>query len=450
MKRYLMGFVAAGILLLPGCGWMSSPSELLQPPALSGETSGIRQAVMQNLPDGTKLVVPKRTKHGISAITEADLNGDGVNEAFAFYKNESRDFDFGFLVMRQEKGKWVRAGLYAVPSRGCDYADLADLSGDGIPELLTGWNSGLRDRNELQVYSWKNQSLVQGDKLNYSELVIDDLDEDGKMELVLFQRDSDKLEASAQLYTSGPDGLKKRDQLALDGGINGYSQVVTGLAGDGRRGIFAEMGVGAHSSQTSLILLENGKLKDGLNDRPDQPIWFNPYSVLSQDINGDGIIEAVLQKESVVSGETPLAEMEWIYEWYQWRESGEPARVQETYMNYGAGYRLDLPESWHGRLQISQVNKDRKQVRFSLVALSGKSMELFTIGEYPVKEQARLLGEWREQGVDYVVLGASPSSFLAGIYPHGKSDGTDKERKELADAVPTKEKLQQMFRIIGM
>src|SRR5690606_22643335 len=137
-----------------------------------------------------------------------------------------------------------------------------DVTGNGVKDMLVGWSGGEEVKKELTAYSFEGTSAREIGRHSYTELAVGDLDNDGVSEIVLFQFDRTEHVSKAELYRFIEGKLRPSDRLALDGTINGYSQILLGNATESRKGIFIDAGVGAHSSQTTLLVVEDGRLRN--------------------------------------------------------------------------------------------------------------------------------------------------------------------------------------------
>lgn len=415
MPKFWMRLRWTGLMigLLAGCALNQSPADLLKQPSSAPGEAEIKSTVAQFLPPGAKLTVPMRPKPTKGAILSADVNGDGVQEIAAFYKK--REKGQGLIVLQQQGEGWGKL-FEAAQDMGIEFADFQDLTGDGKPEFVVGWGESAGD-HPLQIFSWKNNSFTEINKLTYSQMVLDDLDGDGNVEMFILNHNRQKMTASLQMYGNANGTFTVKDQLPMTGGFNGISQMQTGLALSGKKGLFIDYGVGAHSGFTSLIVLEAGKMKDPLNTVSGKfDSTFQPTPGLSKDIDGDGIIEIDIPKEPPGTKNVPYSNMAWIHVWYQWDGSSGLKPIYENYFDYQYGYRLDFPKEWRGQISLSKQRSEDEDTLKLLFWDGQKSTEMLSIQSYfkddwEMKKQEEL----RLKGSTPIALGELNGRVFVGI-----------------------------------
>ncbi|MCI1113916.1 hypothetical protein MOQ26_23180, partial [Stenotrophomonas maltophilia] len=95
---------------------------------------------------------------------------------------------------------------------------------------------------------------------------------------------------------------------------------------------FIEAGLGAHSASTDLLLWDNGQLRNPLKkSEGEMDLTFKPYSLYSEDINGDGIIEIGVSTQPPGTDDLSMAEIPWISSYFQWDGKTGIRHVEDHY-----------------------------------------------------------------------------------------------------------------------
>ncbi len=398
--------------ILVGCALQTSPLELLRAPSMPEDWEGIRNAVAHWLPKDARLTVSKKGENRNTAILRKDLTGDGVPEVIALYRKGADAFEYGFLILQREseQSEWKLVHLERTSGRDVDFILFRDVTGDGIPDIVTGWGSGLRDRNELRVTTIKPDSgYYTLNPQTYSAAAIDDLDGDGAAELVLLTRNGDRMEAYAALLQYRGNQLQLIQTIRMYGGINGFDRAIAGAVGNGQKGVFVHAGVGASSAYSWLFTMENGKLVDRLNVDPTKPSWFNPRAGWGGDLNEDGLLEVSRLVEPPGTKGVPYAAMPWLHELYQLKDGHKPALVIRAYIDVQFGYWFDYPVTWDEFATLRRWN-DEGGGGLTIQTLEGK--ELLKLVAYPVQRSAAMEARWTEQGIAWHKLAELSGAVL--------------------------------------
>ncbi|EGL16554.1 MULTISPECIES: hypothetical protein [Paenibacillus] len=442
IPRPAAGLLTAGLsmLLLSGCQLISSsPAALLKAPAMSSSLYQLKEAVTHYLPPGAVLNTPLKLPDNSAAgpIYQVDLNGDNQKEAVAFYRLQKNEFELGALILEQVDEEWRKVTDIHELGREIDRVDFVDVTGDGAPEMLVGWSAGeaVNLNKELFVYSMKGSVVSQMEKIPYTEIAIGDLTGDGVPEVAALLLDRDKLDASASLYSFKNGEKKLMQKLPMDGGVNGYYQVVIGKATDSQNGIFVDTGLGANTSYTSLLVWNNGKLKDVFSAKDEQGNvqTFKEYKGRSQDVNGDGIMEIELLKIPPFIENSNPTDMPWIHQWYQWDGANGLKWVHENYYDNNVTYRFDFPESWRGKITLERSKSDRADGYTTFYYLSAnrkEKAELLTIRYYPTEQWENMKNELQKKEIDFVELDTSYGRKTVAFLPEKPTNLSVKSLQE--------------------
>ena len=124
-------------------------AELLSPPALTGDIAPIASAISASAGGEYTLKYPSVGNYR-SAVVQNDIDGDGIMEAFAFYSMTEEESTVMYVnVICSKNGKWKSVAKQKIVAGGVDRVDFCDLDGDGISEILIGWE--IYGTSEMQM-----------------------------------------------------------------------------------------------------------------------------------------------------------------------------------------------------------------------------------------------------------------------------------------------------------
>lgn len=447
--------LAAALALLSGCAVFTEPSHLMKTPDAKGDQRTIYQAVIRALPSGAKLLAPSKPEK-TSPIELRDLNGDGEEEVIAFYKTNKEDYAIYTLVLRKEGDEWKRIIAEQNMGQTLYYADYQDVTGDGKLNIIIGTGSeDSVEPNDLTVYE------LQGDKLKpilqrpYTEVAVGNLDEDKAEELVVFLHDREKMTAQAQVYKMKNGSYTIADTLQMDGTINGYEQVEIGRATREKWGVFVDVAIGAHSAYTDLLIMENGKLRNVFAAGRAEEIdgkTFKAYSVPSEDINHDGVMEIATLIEPPGAEDIAMVNIPWITSWSRWDGKAGLIPIHENYNNYEIGFRVDFPSNWTNKVTVRTHEKENSgSVSFYYTGQKDEAGQLPLLAT--IEYYAR--GVWKnkekkltEEGTPYIRLRNAGDYVFIAYLPASSLKLSDSAKEEYDRMQLSQEEIESLFQTI--
>jgi hypothetical protein len=324
-------------------------------PKLLAEEERLMEQIQLNLPPEAAIIRPRKSNQ-MNTVPILDLNGDGNEEAVMFYKDKgNKDKIVGQVWSRALDG-WKMADTIQGEGNELDTLKFVDLMGNGRLSILVGYSSlSSKDQKGLTIYSMGNEGQLQKQlESSYQELIIDDLDGDGKkdMTVITHERGRDKDIAWATLYQYDRT-LAERGKTSLDPYVNGYYNVLSGQVSANKRAVILEAGIGAHSSKTQLLVWDAGQLKTIFPER-DNPT-FRAYSALSMDVDQDGIVEIPKMIAPPGYEEAAMVEIPWILQFYKWDGGTGLSFVLERYTENNRGFYINIPQDWYGRYTLERT-----------------------------------------------------------------------------------------------
>lgn len=351
-----------------GCSLFQSSTSLLKPPELPVKQQELKQAIGQYVPAQAEWVSPIEDKQANKMI-KADLDGDQTNELIVFYKLPDQTSQMEAIVLKEEKGKWKETLTLKDLGRELHKVEFADLNRDGFKEILVGFSfSEDASDKALIVYDVSATKPKKMMESPYSAFFAGDFTKDNKGEILLASLVPNQ-EHTVSLYQFNSKKAELLDELKLDPYVYPYYHAAAGSISPSIKGAILDAGVGAHSSTSFMIGVEENKLVNEIPKNLKKEDLFRAYAVNSEDSNEDGILEFTLQKEAS-SENLAYSDMPFINEYYQLNDQKQAELIHKFYDNPSFLYRFELPLDWPA-LEVKE-SEDGRYVKF----LSSKDDEV--------------------------------------------------------------------------
>lgn len=357
LKVISMLIAFAICFLLCGCDiFASDTAELLSPPELSGDISPIADAIAKSAGGEYTLKYPSDGNFR-SAVVQNDIDGDGRLEAFAFYSMKEKEngadaVNMYINVITFTDGGWVCADKQKIVAGGVERIDFCDLDGDGISEVLVGWEIYGASEMQLAVYSLKNGKLTQRTMQKYSRFVCCDLNEDGINEILIIKFSAAEQLNSASVYKLTEGGVTELYSCELDKTVQSVGEPLVSHLSSGKPAVYIDeiKGVGAI---TEVLFVEKNQLVNPLMNAESRETLATLRSagIGVKDINDDGILEIPVQENVPSLTKSSLNEKLYLTNWCSY--NGETLTNQMTAMiNNSDGYYYILSQKWTGQIAV--------------------------------------------------------------------------------------------------
>lgn len=371
-------FLAGALLLLGGCAF-SGPEDLYAVPKAAEDYEKLQDQIDLIRNSNAEYAGPVSGSN-TQPVQLMDLDGDGVQEAVAFFRTTAVD---GSPPLKIYVFKQTEDGDYAMEHviegdgtaiNSISYVDLdgyADEAGRTDKELVISWR--LSDRiYRLTAYSLRGEEAAAIlPAVSYTDYALIDMDKDNLQELVLL--DLNTVEGICQAdYYDYRDG-----QMVLSSSAP-FSNAITGLVSDSRplngylkNGESAEPALFVTSNLTTGVITDIFAYRDGalVNVTLDPATGMSEKTIrLSnnisiQDINGDSFLE-VPRPTAFPGLNTPgSAENFWSVQWIQYDMAGEATVISTTYYNGEDGWYLELPSRWIGHIALARQDDSSSEER---------------------------------------------------------------------------------------
>ena len=232
-----------------------------------------------------------------SPVAANDSN-TAIKAALAFFRNSADEKPLKIYIFTAGKQGYEQAAV--IEGTGTSIYSIAyeDLDQDGRKELLVGWRVNT-DLQALSVYTLRSgepEELVQG--TSYVKYAVNDLNQDGLWELVVLRADEEG-NGIADYYCWQEEEFQLRTSARITSTMAELSQqgrVKSGVLQDGTPALFV---TGVEESAwmvTDILTVKNGELVNILlSDVTGVSSEIAPFSSLyPEDINGDGEVYVLI------------------------------------------------------------------------------------------------------------------------------------------------------------
>ena len=421
-KRFMALVVCLfGIMCLSGCDLFAiDTAELLSPPMLSGELKPIADVINKTAGDGYSFKYPSRGDYR-SAVVREDIDGDGILEAFAFYSvTDGETVTMHINAITKRNGEWVSVATQKIVAASVDKIDFCDLDGNGIKEILVGWEIYGTSEMRLAVYGFEENTLTQRMLQKYTHFETCDLDDDDKYEILLINADIGSGN-TASLFALTDNGITQISACALDSTSKTFDEPIISTLSNGKPAVYIDeiKGVGA---VTEVIFLEKGSLVNPLysSETKETSATLRSVTFRVTDIAGDGIYEIPIQENvpSVITNDAN--EILYLTNWCSF--NGETLTVQRTDMiNVIDGYSYTVPARLIGKIAVL------KNTATHIREIYEYNAEEETIGSSLILFKAVSADQWQEEvlrGTDgQEIMKRDDTVFVAYISDTAKVQG---------------------------
>ncbi|HAG57260.1 MAG TPA: hypothetical protein DEP43_05780 [Ruminococcaceae bacterium] len=294
MRFLKITFLAACCLLLSACSsFQFNLTDLMQAPKLSEDQAEIYEALTDAV--GVSDVQLKYPKSGAyrSAFVMFDLDADGEKEALVFYNMPSWGGNVRIMILDHQQEKWV--SVYDAVGEGTDITevDFRILTSSGRYCLMIGWEQGTSENTNISVYDYTGGQLRVLFESEYSQMLIEDIDQDGVQEILLGVFKASAKMGSIRLINDTDEGLQPVSRVVMDNTITKFLRIDIGFLSEDQTAVFVD----AYTSSTQIVTeimvyTEEGRLVPLSGHAGDlDRLLVRELPVRCEDIDGDGILE---------------------------------------------------------------------------------------------------------------------------------------------------------------
>lgn len=380
-----IGLAAAALALtlaLGGCS-IHAPEQLFELPKLPQEFSDLQAKINEVTASGgvyaggADLISPVGGTN-TQNVQLRDLDGDGVQEAVAFFRASGEEKPLKIYIFARRAGSYEVWAIIEGDGASIYAVTYENLTGGPTQELLVSWQLSANVRN-LAVYGLGDG---QAEKImeapGYAGYRLVDVDRDNLREILTVQLNTVEDVNRVECWQSEGESLVLASTAPLSKGINslvsssaavqqGYLRGADGLTDTA---LFVTSAMVEGQTVTDVFAWVDGALK---NVTLDETLRYSintlrqDSEMAPQDINADGLMEVPMPEAFAAPEQGRSGDK--FYSWRQFDTAGNYSRVYTTYHNErdrGQWYFV-LPDHWAGELVVSSRDavSGERQVTFA-------------------------------------------------------------------------------------
>ena len=347
-------------LCLAGCsmpGEQVQVEELLRAPKLSGDYGDVQTALNDWLGESAQLKYPMQGDL-LSPFLIHDLDGDGQQDAAVLYTTAQSSNVCVAILQKGRDGMWqVRQNAEGLADT-VDSVGLAQLQPGDASQLVVGYVAAQGD-HYLAVYSYTDGELSTILEQQYQQYLVEDITGGGSQDLILMSTLED---GGVQIELLPVDKEGSFQQVAVMGlsadRFSGCASVAAGVGADGRHYLVLDGWTGISGNNLASVLLyfdEDTQQMVPADQISTEKLYTaslrNVPSLVSQDLDGDGIVEIPTQPdEAGLLNMSQSRRMDFIV----WMDYTSP-NPEKSFglLDEETNCYIELPMEWEGNLKLT-------------------------------------------------------------------------------------------------
>ena len=347
-------------LLLAGCsmpGEQVQVEELLRAPKLSGDYGDVQTALNDWLGESAQLKYPMQGDL-LSPFLLQDLDGDGRQDAAVLYTTAQSSNVCIAILQKDDADIWhVRQNVEGLADT-VESVGLAQLQPGDATQLVVGYTAAQGD-HYLAVYSYTDGVLSTILEQQYQQYLVEDITGGGNQDLILMSTLED---GGVQIELLTVDKEGSFQQVAVMGlsanRFAGCASVAAGVGADGRHYLVLDGWTGISGNNLASVLLrfdEDTQQMVPAAQISTEKLYTaslrNVPSLVSQDLDGDGIVEIPTQPdEAGLLNMSQSRRMDFIV----WMDYTSP-HPEKSFglLDEETNCYIELPMEWEGNLKLT-------------------------------------------------------------------------------------------------
>ena len=347
-------------LLLAGCsmpGEQVQVEELLRAPKLSGDYGDVQTALNDWLGESAQLKYPMQGDL-LSPFLLQDLDGDGRQDAAVLYTTAQSSNVCIAILQKDDADIWhVRQNVEGLADT-VESVGLAQLQPGDATQLVVGYTAAQGD-HYLAVYSYTDGVLSTILEQQYQQYLVEDITGGGNQDLILMSTLED---GGVQIELLTVDKEGSFQQVAVMGlsanRFAGCASVAAGVGADGRHYLVLDgwTGISGNNMASALLRFDEDTQQMVPADQISTEKLYtaslrNVPSLVSQDLDGDGIVEIPTQPdEAGLLNMSQSRRMDFIV----WMDYTSP-HPEKSFglLDEETNCYIELPMEWEGNLKLT-------------------------------------------------------------------------------------------------
>ena len=347
-------------LLLAGCnmpGEQVQVEELLRAPKLSGDYGDVQTALNDWLGESAQLKYPMQGDL-LSPFLLQDLDGDSRQDAAVLYTTAQSSNVCIAILQKDDADIWhVRQNVEGLADT-VESVGLAQLQPGDATQLVVGYTAAQGD-HYLAVYSYTDGVLSTILEQQYQQYLVEDITGGGNQDLILMSTLED---GGVQIELLTVDKEGSFQQVAVMGlsanRFAGCASVAAGVGADGRHYLVLDGWTGISGNNLASVLLrfdEDTQQMVPADQISTEKLYTaslrNVPSLVSQDLDGDGIVEIPTQPdEAGLLNMSQSRRMDFIV----WMDYTSP-HPEKSFglLDEETNCYIELPMEWEGNLKLT-------------------------------------------------------------------------------------------------
>ena len=424
-KKWMTVLLALGMVLaLSGCTMPKltlDPEELYALPELPARYTTLNQQLNALQEGGAEYAAPVAGSN-IQPVQMVDLDGDGKEEALAFFRQPDGEKPLKIYVFTDNGDSYAQTAVIEGSGLAVYSIAYTDMNGDGRMEIIVGWRVSM-ELQALAVYALEPDGARELMRTNYVKYAVADLNSDGMRELTVFRADQDGVGAAdCYVWKNGALTLGSTIRVSMTmAELSQQGKVMVGTLRSGEAALFVTGVADGARAITDVLLLRGGELSNSVLSLTTGVSGESSrfQSLYPMDINGDGITE--VPRTVPLSPKETETDVSQRVDWISYDAAGTASRVLSTYHAMEDGWYLQLPEGWAETILVRRSSStDETSVTF--YRESGSEEEQ---GYTPVLRITALSGSNRERlavRTGRFVLGRNDGVIYVGELLKGNGD----------------------------